>query len=123
MHPEAARARVREICLAFPETSESSENPVHSAFIVAGRKFAYFLNNHHGDGVVGVTCKALAGVQGALLDLDPARFYLPAYMARHGWVGVRVDTEPVDWEQLAQLLREAYIATAPRKLARAVEAT
>ena len=100
MDSELARARVREACLAFPEVREVVQNPAHSGFEVAGKKFAYFLNSHHGDGVVGLTCKALPGVAGTLVDADARRFYLPAYMARFGWVGMRLDIEPVDWSQV-----------------------
>lgn len=48
------------------------------------------------------------------MDLDPARFYLPAYMARHGWVGMRLDIEPIDWAQVTQLVEEAFLASAPK---------
>jgi phosphoribosylglycinamide formyltransferase-1 len=123
MEPEVQRARVRELCLRFPQVSEEVNNPDHSAFVVNGKKFAYFLNSHHGDGVVGMTCKALPGVSAMLVDLDSTRFYLPAYMARHGWVGVRIDIEPVDWLQIEQLLREAFLAMAPKALARQFEAS
>ncbi len=116
MDPEAQRAHIREICLGFPETEELVQNPAHSAFLVNGKKFCYFLNSHHGDGVVGLTCKTLPGVQAALIDLDPERFYLPAYVARSGWIGMRLDIEPVDWAQAAQLLEEAYSAVAPKRL-------
>ena len=116
MDAEALRQRVRELCLALPETSERVENPVHSAFLVKGKTFCYFLNDHHGDGIVGMTVKAAPGVQGALVDLDPDRFYLPAYMARWGWVGMRLDVEPVDWAQVEQLLREAWAASAPKSV-------
>ncbi len=120
MDAEALRARVRQLCLALPEATEVGDHPDHSGFAVNGKKFAYFLNNHHGDGVVSLTCKALPGVQGALVDLDPTRFFLPAYMHQHGWVGMRVDIEPVDWAHAEQLLREAYVALAPKRLARAL---
>jgi phosphoribosylglycinamide formyltransferase-1 len=119
--PEAARSRIREICLSFPETSEEIRHPDHSGFVVNGKRFAYFLNSHHGDGVVGVTCKTLPGVQAALLDVDRERFYPPAYMARHGWIGVRLDVEPVDWAQVEQLLTEAFLASAPKRLVKGFE--
>lgn len=122
MNAEQARARVREICLSFPGTSERIENPVHSAFLAKDKTFCYFLNSHHGDGVVGVTCKTLPGVQAALLEMDPARFYRPAYMHHHGWVGVRLDLGPVDWPQVEQLLTEAFLASAPKTLLKRFEA-
>lgn len=119
--PEAQRARVRAICLAFPGTSEESPNPDHSGFAANGKRFCYFLNNHHGDGVVGLTCKTMPGVQSALIDLDRERFYLPAYMHHHGWIGMRLDIAPVDWAQAGPLLTEAYLAMAPKKLAKQFE--
>ncbi|MEO8539653.1 MAG: MmcQ/YjbR family DNA-binding protein [bacterium] len=121
--PEALRSRVREIALAFPGTSERIENPVHSAFMAKTKAFCYFLNDHHGDGVVGINCKAMPGVQAALVDLDPVRFYLPAYMARWGWVGMRLDREPIDWPQVQQLVTEAFLASAPKALLKEYEAT
>ena len=125
MDPELARAKVREICLRFPGVSEEVRDPagVHSGFVVNGKRFCYFLNSHHGDGVVGLTCKTLPGVQAALLDLDRERFYPPAYMHQHGWIGMRLDIEQADWTQAEQLLTEAYLATAPKKLARKLEAS
>ncbi|MGE3074748.1 MAG: MmcQ/YjbR family DNA-binding protein [Dehalococcoidia bacterium] len=122
MDPEVQRARVREICLAFPEATEQTGHSDHSAFLVNGKKFCYFLNNHHGDGIVGITCKTLPGVQAELIDLDRERFYLPAYVARHGWIGMRLDIEPVDWAQAEQLLTEAYTATAPKRIVKQFEA-
>ena len=124
MDAEAPRARIREICLSFPGTTElvRDAQSVHSGFQVNGKNFAYFLNNHHGDGVIGLTCKTLPGVQAALIDLDRERFYLPAYMHHHGWVGMRVDIEPVDWAQVEQLLVEAYTAMAPKRLLKEFEA-
>ena len=125
MDPEHQRARVREICLAFPGVSEEVRDSagVHSGFVVNGKRFCYFLNNHHGDGIVGANFKGAPGVQAALVDLDPTRFYLPAYMARWGWVGMRLDVEPVDWAQVGQLVNEAFVASAPKSVLKAYEAT
>jgi hypothetical protein len=46
--------------------------------------FAYFLNNHHGDGIVAVTRKVLSNDNKALAESQPGRFYLPAYLASKG---------------------------------------
>lgn len=118
MDAEALRQQVRQRCLALPGVSERIENPVHSAFLVKDKTFCYFLNSHHGDGIVGMTVKAAPGVQGALIDIDPGRFYLPAYTARWGWVGMRLDVTPVDWVQVEQLVREAWAESAPKALHR-----
>lgn len=122
MEPEEVRQQVREVCMALPETTEEIRNPAHSGFQVKGKAYCYFLNDHHGDGMVSFTFKAGPGVQAALVDLDRERFYLPAYMARWGWVGMRLDLGPVDWDQLKQFAREAWLATAPKSLLKRHEA-
>ncbi len=48
------------ICLSLPETEQRDAGD-HADFRVRGRVFAYFLNNHHGDGIVSVCCKAALG--------------------------------------------------------------
>ena len=48
--------------------------PPHAQFRVRKRTFAYFLDDHHGDGIVGVTCKAPGSAAG-LIDANPDRFY------------------------------------------------
>lgn len=44
------------------------------------KTFAYYLDDHHGDGIVAVTCKVLPHDNAVLAAADPARFYLPAYL-------------------------------------------
>jgi hypothetical protein len=59
-------ARLREICLAFPEASE--REGWTAAFEVRAKIFAWFLNNHHGDGRVAIWCKAPPGEQAVLVS-------------------------------------------------------
>jgi hypothetical protein len=47
--------RVTEIALALPG-AEREAMGVHASFKVKKKMFAYFLNDHHGDGIVGVWC-------------------------------------------------------------------
>jgi phosphoribosylglycinamide formyltransferase-1 len=60
------------------------------------KAFAYFLNDHHGDSIVAVTCKVLPGDDERLVEAQPRRFYLPAYIASRGWVAIRLDTRKVN---------------------------
>ena len=48
---------------------------------------------------------------------DPERFYVPPYVGPRGWVGVRLDVHPIDWEELAEVVQESYRLTAPKRLA------
>ncbi len=64
------------------------------------RTFAYYLNDHHGDGMVAVTCKVLPGDNAALAADQPARFYVPAYIGPKGWVALRLDMGEIDWDEV-----------------------
>ena len=111
---DSSLARVSEICLGLPE-AEREDAGRHAGFRVRGRTFAWYMDDHHGDGAVGVTLKAPAGESDALLAADPERFYRPAY-TRAGWVGVRLDRGGVDWDQVEGLLTGSYVLVAPKRL-------
>jgi hypothetical protein len=62
-----------EIALALPEATRQIYGS-HVQFLVRKKTFAYFLDNHHGDGIVAVTCKVLPGDNKALAEAQPKRF-------------------------------------------------
>lgn len=107
--------RLTKICLALPEAARRTCES-HSAFLVKKKNFAYFLYDHHGDGIIGVTCKVLPGDNGRLVSADPKRFYMPAYIASKGWVALRLDVGEVDWDEVKELIKESYQLIAPKKL-------
>ena len=111
----AILGRLTKICLALPETSRS-DNGSHASFLVHKKVFAYFLNNHHGDGIVSVSCKALPGDNSVLVSAQPERFYLPAYIGPRGWVALRLDCGTIDWEEVGELVMGSYRLTAPKRL-------
>jgi hypothetical protein len=108
--------RLTKICLALPEAVRRDSGS-HAAFLVRDKVFSYFLNDHHGDGIVSVACKALPGDNAALAAAQPRRFYLPAYIGPRGWVALRLDTGEIDWEEVAELVTGSYRLLAPRRLA------
>jgi hypothetical protein len=112
--------RLTAICADLPEVEVTSEGR-HTSFAVRGKRFAWHLIDHHGDGRVDLQCKAAPGANDAMVARDPARFHLPPYMARHGWVGLRLDAGEVDWDEVAALVTEAYVLMAPRRLAAMVD--
>jgi predicted DNA-binding protein (MmcQ/YjbR family) len=109
-------SRLTEICLALPEAKHSALGD-HAAFTVRDKKFAYYLNSHHGDGIVSVCFKTVAGENVVLLASDAARFYSPAYIGPRGWVGLRLDVGKIDWAEVADFVTESYRLTAPKRLA------
>lgn len=112
--------RVSAICLGLPEAVREVTGH-YVAFLVRKKVFAYFLDNHHGDGIIGVVCKVLRGDNVVLVAADPVRFYMPAYVGPRGWVGLRLDVGEVDWEEAAELIMHSYVMAAPRKLAEMVD--
>jgi predicted DNA-binding protein (MmcQ/YjbR family) len=109
--------RLTEVALALPEATRQVFGS-HAQFMVRKRTFAYFLDNHHGDGIVAITCKVLPGDNKALAEAQPDRFYLPAYIASKGWVALRLDEGKVDWDEVRELLLGSYVLIAPQRLAR-----
>ena len=108
--------RLTKIALAFPEAKRELHGS-HATFLIRKKPFAYFLDNHHGDGIVGFTCKTLAGENSALVAAQPERFYPPAYLASRGWVALRLDRGEIDWGEVKELLLGSYAMLAPKRLA------
>jgi predicted DNA-binding protein (MmcQ/YjbR family) len=118
---EAILAELTRICLAFPE-AVCQRMGDHAGFTVRKRTFAYFLDNHHGDGIRSVAVKAALGENVEMASRDPERFYLPAYLAPKGWIALRLDRGKVDWQEVAELAAGSYCLAAPKKLAGIVAA-
>ena len=120
MPPRPAEDRrlteLTKICLKLPEATRRLAGS-HAAFLVRKRTFAYFLNDHHGDGIVAVTCKVLPGDNHALVRASPQRFYIPAYIGPRGWVALRLDLGKIDWREVSELVLGSYQLIAPKRLA------
>jgi predicted DNA-binding protein (MmcQ/YjbR family) len=89
----------------------------HAAFTVRKKKYVYFLNDHHGDGIVSVCFRTQSGQSEALLATEPTRFYSPAYIGPRGWVGLRLDVGKIDWKEVTEFVVDSYRLVAPSKLA------
>ncbi len=115
MREKERRQRLVDVCTVLPEVV--AEGDRHIRFAVRGRTFAYYLDDHHGDGRIAVCCKAPPGDQEALVSMDPERFYLPAYLARYGWISLRLDLPAVDWNEVSEFVVDSYRLVAPKRLA------
>lgn len=76
---EDLKARLVAIAARLPEVSRrpGGERGRHLAFIVGKKTFAYFTDDHHGDGRLALICRAPGGDQAALVSADPSRFFVP----------------------------------------------
>lgn len=116
--PDALLVRLREICLALPETAEKVSHGAQ-AFHVKGKMFAYFRHNHHGDDLTVVQIKTTGrDEQDMLLEADPDLFVFPPYIGVAGWLSMSVGgDDPVDWDHIAERVRISYRLAAPPRLA------
>ena len=108
-------ARLTKLALALPQTKREVRVS-HAQFLVRNKTFAYFLDNHHGDGIVALACKVLPGDNRRLAEAQPARFYLPAHIASRGWVALRLDIGKIEWNEVKELLFGSYALVAPARL-------
>jgi hypothetical protein len=113
-------ARLRKVCLALPEAHEV-EAWGEPTFRVKNKLFAMYASsdNHHGAGTPCVWIKSTPINQSFMVSANPKRFFVPPYVGPSGWVGVRLAGR-VNWTELADLCREAYALTAPKKLAQQI---
>ncbi len=107
--------RLRAICLALPEASERLSHGEPTWFAGKGKVFAMLDNHHHGSPHLAVWLPQPMGVQEALVEADPARFFRPPYVGPSGWVAVILDGRP-DWKMVASLVRDGYLHVATAKL-------
>jgi hypothetical protein len=116
---EQLKERLASLCERLPEVEQrrGGEHGRHVAYRVRNKNFAYFTDDHHGNGRLELHCKAPPGEQEALVGAEPDRFFVPPYLGPRGWVGLWLDVGAVDWDEVADLLTEAYRLTAPKRLA------
>lgn len=112
-----------------------------------GRVFVTLADHHHGDGHLAFWCAAPPGAQEELVAAEPERFFRPPYVGGRGWIGVRLDVgeadpdtidpaetdqdgtdqdgtdrdgtdqDGTDWDEIAEIVTDAYRHVAPKKLA------
>ncbi len=116
--PELLLERLRDMVARLPE-ARLERMGQHAALRVRKKTFGWYMNDHHGDGVIGITCKVMPGEAEGLLRSDPGRFYLPAYTPK-GWMGVRLDVPRVSWSEVRELVEGSYRLIAPVTLVRAM---
>jgi len=100
----------RELALSLPEATEK-EAWGRPTFRVRNKMFASAAS----DGSTA-TVKSTLDEQRALTQMDPETFKVPAYVGKHGWIGIALDR--VDPDELRELTVEAWRMTAPKRLVR-----
>lgn len=117
---ENALDRVRQLCLALRETTERLSHGEPTWFVRDKKVFVMYSDHHHG-GDLGMWCAAPFGMQEELVASDPGRFFVPPYVGHRGWIGVRLD-DVADWDEIADIVEDAYRMIAPAKLRQELDA-
>lgn len=115
------RKRLVEICKSLPEIDCETVGDGHMSFRIRKKTFAYYLFDHHDDGIIAFCCKSSLNDQRRFIREDAESFFVPAYLGAKGWIGYRLDLATVEWELVSELARAAFQAVAPRKLAALIE--
>jgi predicted DNA-binding protein (MmcQ/YjbR family) len=101
---------VRTICLALPEALEIIDGFGHNTFKVNGKSFVI-----SGESESGFSLSFKSDRETQELLLQKEHFYKTPYIGHHGWVSIQNPDGEV-WEELTDLIQEAYLRAAPKRL-------
>ena len=94
--------RLRKICSQLPDVTETVSFG-HPTFQVGGKTFAVF---EQYKGELGLALKVEKELQQVFLK-DP-RFYMTPYIGKHGWVTLRMETGPVNWKEVREMIEGSH---------------
>lgn len=102
--------QLKAICAGLPTVAHKLSHGELAWSVGTGRRARQFATtwDHHHDDRNAVVMAAPPGVQAALIDADPNRFFRPPYVGGRGWIGIYLDTGDVDWDLVELHLREAH---------------
>lgn len=112
--------RLRELCLALPETTERLSHGEPTWFVRDKKTFVMYADHHHDDRLA-FWCAAPPGAQDDMVAQEPDRFFRPPYVGHRGWLGVWLDVR-VDWAEIREIVTDAYRVIAPKTLAAKLDA-
>ena len=110
---DALLERVRAICLALPDVTERLSHGAPTWFAGKRAFVQFWVDGHHDLTFPHLWFAAPPGVQEALVEDEPSRFFRPPYVGGRGWVGMRMDGR-VDWDKVDWACRQAYATLAAR---------
>jgi hypothetical protein len=113
--------RIRSHCLSLPEVNERPSHSAPTFFVRDKRSFVtVWMDGHHEVPFAQLWAACVPDFRAYLIEERPEIFFLPAYVAHRGWIGVRLDLE-LDFDELADLLDDAYRLIAPPALVRLLD--
>jgi hypothetical protein len=110
---QAVLAKLRKICLSFPESSEGTQFG-HPVFKAGKKTFAIARY----EGARLTLCFWVGVDQQGLLTADP-RYQIPPYFGHNGWIALDV-TRACDWQEVAGLGVQSYRHFALKRMLQAL---
>jgi predicted DNA-binding protein (MmcQ/YjbR family) len=106
--------RVREICLALPESSEvpSWGRPSFRVAAGAGSRIFVVVGTHPG---LPHTVVFKPDIDERHALIQDARFFSPPYAGAGGWLAIGIDPPETDWAELAELIETSYRQVASKR--------
>jgi len=101
---------LRNICLALPEAVELIDGFGHNTFKINGKSFVI---SGERDAGFNLSFKSDRETQELLLQKE--HFFKTPYIGHHGWVSIQ-NPQKADWDELTDLIQEAYLRAAPKRL-------
>ena len=115
-------ARLRELCLALPgaDVKISHGRPAFFTKKIFAGYGAVLKGDHHSSAHDHALVFMPDPAERAAYDQDD-RFFTPAYWGPSGWLGIDLDGDGVDWDEITELIEDSYRQTAPKKLIAALD--
>lgn len=116
---ERELTRVRKILLDLPDVTERVSHGAPCFFIRNRIALCRLHDRHRGDERISLWCPLPAVLRDALLANASQQFFAPQPSASGtfgNWVGIFLDVDDVDWEQVAAIVTDAYRFVAPKTL-------
>jgi|GEM_PF-486524 len=118
-----ARRRLGAVVGRLPGTTVETNEHGNTEAFTRGKRFAWLLPDHHGDGRLALWCKADPHEQQALVARDPDRYFVAPYLGRHGWVAAHLDAaHSPDWAELEEIVEAGWRLAATRAAVAAFDA-
>lgn len=102
--------KLRAICLVLPEAVEHIDGFGHNTFKINGKSFVISGESDKG---FRISFKSDRETQALLLQKE--YFYKTPYIGQHGWVSIQ-NPDDEKWDELTDLIEEAYLRAAPKRL-------
>lgn len=109
------RDRIREICAGLPGAEEKIDGFGHTVFHVRNKSFVMMGEGERG---WGGNCNIKSDKETQQMLVQKGPYIRAPYIGQHGWVYVQ-NAEIKDWEEFRELIVEAYLRSAPKKLVQA----